>query len=71
MNIHGGKVTNPAVAETFGLECVAVRGMSDEVALMTMPIQVARRLVADKVSMARSTAGRRRSLAASASSTRF
>jgi alanine dehydrogenase len=23
VNVHGGKVTNPAVAETFGLECVA------------------------------------------------
>ena len=23
INIRGGKVTNPAVAETFGLECVA------------------------------------------------
>jgi alanine dehydrogenase len=24
VNVHRGKVTNPAVAETFGLECVAV-----------------------------------------------
>jgi alanine dehydrogenase len=24
VNIRGGKVTNPAVAETFGMECVAV-----------------------------------------------
>ena len=24
VNIRDGKVTNPAVAETFGLECVAV-----------------------------------------------
>jgi alanine dehydrogenase len=23
VNIHAGKVTNPAVAETFGLECAA------------------------------------------------
>ena len=23
LNVHRGRVTNPAVAETFGLECVA------------------------------------------------
>jgi len=23
VNVHAGKVANPAVAETFGLECVA------------------------------------------------